>query len=60
MIDPLGRTVQEIPFDTAETAMVTLARGRPPGAAERAAFAGLLAAGALAGALAHRLLGRTP
>jgi apolipoprotein N-acyltransferase len=58
-IDPLGRTVQEIPFDTAGTAMVTLARGRPPSAAERAAFAGLLGAGALAGALAQRLLGRT-
>jgi apolipoprotein N-acyltransferase len=59
VIDPLGRTVREIPFDTAGTAMVTLARGKLPSAAERAAFAGLLGAGALAGVLAQRLLGRT-
>ncbi len=58
VIDPYGRVVAELPFDTKGTLTVSVSPESPPTVAERLALAGLLLAGASLGWIAAAAIGR--
>ncbi len=58
VIDPYGRVVAELPFDTKGTLTVSVSPGPPSTAAERIALVGLLVAAASLGWIAAAVIGR--